>query len=473
MFDVMPSVMMWLIPVIIFIVLAMTIMRIYVICPNDKLLVVYGAGSNSEGARIIHGGGRFVVPFIQQSSFLHLTPLNIPVDLNDALSANNIRVSVPSQFTISISASKPELMQNAVRYLLNLSEEEIKLTARDIIFGSLRAVVATLTIEELTRNRDKFIKAINDNVGAELNKIGMELLNVNLKDITDSSGYITAMGQKSAAEAINQAQIDVAEQTRKGDVGVETNNTTRDVTVAEQKTLAQIGISTADKQRQVRVAELAAETQQGTNHAQATIADSNADLAVRQAEAHQKGEVAKAKAATIISNEQREAQQAELAKEQLPLAEVAKEQLVIEANAKAEQSRIIAQGEADAIVAKFKAEASGLQMVLEAKAAGYKLIIDAAGGDANAAATLLMIEKMAEIVEIQATAISQLSIDKITVWDSGSGNDGLQGFVRSFAAALPPLQEIAAQAGIKLPSFMGELIEAAKDTPALQAPQKD
>ncbi|WP_338923775.1 SPFH domain-containing protein (plasmid) [Pseudomonas silesiensis] len=479
MFDVMPSVMFWLIPVIILIVLAMTIMRCYVICPNDKILVVYGAGSNSEGASIIHGGGRLVIPFFQRSSFLNLTPLPITVDLNDALSANNIRVSLPSQFTISIASDKPALMQNAVRYLLNLSEEEIKVTARDIIFGSLRAVVATLTIEELTRNRDKFIRAINDNVGAELNKIGMMILNVNLRDLTDSSGYITAMGQKSAAEAINQAQIDVSEQKRKGDVGVETNNRERDVTVAEQKTLSQIGISTADRDSKVKIAGLAAETTQGENEAEATIADSNASLAVRQADAHEKGEVAKAKAQTVIFNQQREAQQAELAKEQLPAAEVAKEQLVIESNAQAEKARIIAQGEADSILLKFKAEAEGLQLVLEAKANGYQRIIEAAGGDTNAAATLLMIEKMAEIVKIQSEALSGIKIDKITIWDSGSGNDGMQGFIRNFAASLPPLQEIAAQAGIKLPSFMGELAETAakeqanKTVATVEAPKAD
>lgn len=473
-FDNAPAVMMWLIPVIIGIVIVMTILKNYIICPNDKVMVVYGAGSGtSEGASIVHGGGRLVFPFIQQARFLSLAPMSITVDLTGALSANNIRVSVPSQFTISIASKNPALMQNAVRYLLDQSEQDIQTTAKEIIFGSLRAVVATLTIEELTRDREKFIKAINDNVDAELNKIGMSLVNVNIRDITDESGYITAMGQKSAASAINQANIDVAEQTRKGDVGVETNNRERDVTVAEQKTLAQVGISTAERDRQVGVARLEAETQQGTNESLATIADSNASLAVRQADAHQKGEVAKAKAATVIANEQREAQQAELAKEQLPLAEVAKEQLVIEANAKAEQSRIIAQGEADAIVAKFKAEAEGLQMVLQAKAAGYKLIIEAAGGDTNAAATLLMIEKMAEIVEIQSQALANIKIDKISVWDSGSGNDGLQGFVRNFASALPPLAEIAKQAGIKLPSFMGELLEAAKDVPALEVPKQD
>ncbi|MBI6882319.1 flotillin family protein [Pseudomonas putida] len=465
MFGNAPAVMMWLIPVIIAIVIIMTILKNYKICPNDKVMVVYGAGSgSSEGASIVHGGGRLIIPFVQQTKFLSLAPMSITVDLTGALSANNIRVSVPSQFTVSIASKDPALMQNAVRYLLDQNDHDIQTNAKEIIFGSLRAVVATLTIEELTRDREKFIKSINDNVDKELNKIGMSLINVNIRDITDESGYITAMGQKSAASAINQANIDVAEQKRKGDVGVETNNRERDVTVAEQKTLAQVGISTAERDREVGIAKLQAETQKGTNESQASIADSNAELAVRQADAFEKGEVARAKAATEIAKQQRIAQQAELAKEQLPAAEVAKEQKVIEANANADQARIIAKGEADAIIAKFTAEAEGLKLVLEAKAAGYEKIVASVGGNTNAAATLLMIEKMAEIVEIQSQALANLHIDKITVWDSGSGNDGIQGFMRNFAAAMPPLHEIAAQAGVQLPAFMGAL---AKDPGAL------
>lgn len=477
--EIFPSVMMWLIPVIIIVVIFMTILRNYHICPNDKVMVVFGAGSNStEGARIVHGGGKFVFPFIQSSRFMSLAPMSITVDLTKALSANGIRVNVPSQFTISIASKNPALMQNAVRYLLDQDEDGIQTNAREIIIGSLRAVVATLTIDELTRNRDKFIKSINENVDTELNKIGMMLINCNIRDISDEDGYIVAMGKKSAAEAINRAGIDVSEQERLGKIGVETNKREQDVTVAQQKAESQIGISTAERDRDVKTAVLTAETTQGKNEAEATIADSNAQLAVRQADAHEKGEVAKAKAATVISNQQREAQQAELAKEQLPAAEVAREQLEIESNAQAQKARIIAQGEADSILFKFKAEAEGLQLVLEAKAAGYERIISAAGGDTNAAATLLMIEKMAEIVQIQSEALANIQIDKITVWDSGSGNDGMQGFIRNFAASLPPLQEIAAQAGIQLPSFMGSLAEKAKDpanapVATVEAPKAD
>lgn len=496
--EILTSVMMWLIPVAIALLVIMTLVKQYKICPNDKVMVVYGAGSSGkDGARIVHGGGTLVIPFLQDHKFMSLAPMSITVNLTKALSSNNIRVNVPSQFTISIASKNPELMQNAVRYLLDRDNEQIEGAASEIIIGSLRAVVASLSIEELTRDRDLFIRNINENVRTELNKIGMDLVNVNIRDITDESGYIEAMGKKAAAEAINKAEIDVAEQDRLGSIGVETNNRERDVTVAQQQSQAAVGMKEADRDRDVRTAAVAAETVKGQNEAQAAvahsnaslaiskqeaqrdqdvrtatlrsetvqgentakadIADSNAKLAVRESEAFRAGEVARAQALTVVSEEQRVAEQARIAKETLPAAEVAKQQLEINAEAEAEQTRRLAQGEADAMLARYKAEATGLQLVLEAKAAGYKLIVEAAGGDTSAAATLLMIEKMEEIVRIQTEALQNIKIDKITVWDSGSGNDGMQGFIRNFSSSLPPLHEIAAQAGIELPGFMGRV----------------
>jgi flotillin len=466
------DIMLWLMPIIIIVALVILVIKQYKICPNDKIMVIYGAGSSAaSGARIVQGGGAMVIPFLQNFRYMSLAPMSISVDLQGALSANNIRLSLPSQFTIAIASKSGELIQNAVRNLLDMDEAGIQTTARDIIIGALRAVVGKLTIDELIRDRVAFIKAINDDVNSELNKIGLDLVNVNIRDIQDSSGYIEAMGKKAASEAVNKAQIDVSEQERIGKIGVETNDRERDVSVAQQKTQASIGVSTAERDKNVKQAELAAETQQGKNTAAATIADSNAELAVREARAFQTGEVARAQADAIVANEQRIATQAELAKEQLPAAEVAKEQLIIEAEATAEKARVIATGEADAILKRFEAEAKGVQLVLQAKAAGYKEIIVAAGGDPQAAANLLMIEKMAEIVKIQSEAISKIQIDSVTVWDSGNGGDGgVQGFVKNLLSAFPPLHDIAAQAGFKLPDFMGSLIPKepkAKEPPAL------
>lgn len=140
------------------------------------------------------------------------------IDLKGALSKGNIRVAVPSTFTFGISTD-PRIMINAAERLLGLSKEDVITQASDIILGQLRLAIATLTIEEINQDREKFLEQINANVNTELNKIGLEIINVNIKDITDESGYIDAIGKKAAAEAINKAKVEVAQQEKLGAVG--------------------------------------------------------------------------------------------------------------------------------------------------------------------------------------------------------------------------------------------------------------
>lgn len=184
-------------------------------CPSDKVLVIYGkVGTNKDGttrsAKCIHGGAAFIWPVIQSYEYLDLTPMSINVDLTNALSHQNIRVDVPSRFTVGISV-EPGVMQNAAERLLGLRLNEIQELAKDIIFGQLRLVIATMDIEEINTDRDKFLEAVSHNVETELKKIGLRLINVNVTDITDESGYIEALGKEAAAKAINDAKKSVAE----------------------------------------------------------------------------------------------------------------------------------------------------------------------------------------------------------------------------------------------------------------------
>ena len=208
--------------VIVFMVIAFIVSRIKK-CPSDKIMVIYGkVGQNTDGtsrsATCIHGGAKFVYPFIQAYEYLDLTPLSISVDLTKALSRQNIRIDVPSRFTVGIS-TEPSVMMNAAERLLGLQLSEIQELAKDIIFGQLRLVIATMDIEEINTNRDKFLEAVSDNVETELKKIGLRLINVNVTDINDESGYIEALGKEAAAKAINDAKKSVAEKNRDGSIG--------------------------------------------------------------------------------------------------------------------------------------------------------------------------------------------------------------------------------------------------------------
>ena len=146
--------------VIIFSLLLMFFSR-YRKCPSDKVLVIYGkVGKNSDGssksAKCIHGGAAFIWPIFQSYQYLDLTPISIQVDLTNALSRQNIRIDVPSRFTVGISTEQG-IMQNAAERLLGLQLNEIQELSKDIIFGQLRLILAPMDIEEINTDRAKFL----------------------------------------------------------------------------------------------------------------------------------------------------------------------------------------------------------------------------------------------------------------------------------------------------------------------------
>src|SRR5262245_42847565 len=197
----------------------MMLVKRYKRCPSNKVLVIYGKVKEGESAKCLHGGGAFVWPLIQDYDYLHLDPMQIEIPLKGALSIENIRVNVPSVFTVAIG-TEAATMQNAAIRLLGLSPEDIKKQAEDIIFGQLRQVIASMKIEDINRDREKFLQNIQTSLEPELEKIGLDLINVNITDFTDDSGYIEAIGRKAASQAVQQAEIDVSEQVKRGAVGV-------------------------------------------------------------------------------------------------------------------------------------------------------------------------------------------------------------------------------------------------------------
>ena len=188
---------------VVFIILVVAIVNRYRRCPSDKILVIYGGSSSREkkSAKCVHGGGAFVWPIVEDYAYLSLTPISIDANLTNALSRQNVRVDVPCRFTVAISTDT-ECMNAAAERLLGLSATQIQELARDILFGQLRLVIATMSIEELNSDRDKFLEAISSNVEGELKKIGLRLINVNVTDINDESGYIEALGRHTADDPL-------------------------------------------------------------------------------------------------------------------------------------------------------------------------------------------------------------------------------------------------------------------------------
>ncbi|MFN4956838.1 MAG: SPFH domain-containing protein, partial [Cyclobacteriaceae bacterium] len=136
-------------------VLIVSVLRRYKRCPSDRVLVVYGKVGGGGSAKCIHGGAAFIWPVFQDYSFMDLTPISSEVNLTNALSKQNIRVDVPSKFTVGIS-TESGVMENAAERLLGLQRQDVHALAHDIIVGQMRLVVAMMDIEEINTNRDKF-----------------------------------------------------------------------------------------------------------------------------------------------------------------------------------------------------------------------------------------------------------------------------------------------------------------------------
>ena len=444
--------------VLLIVLIVLTVALRYKTCPPDKIMIIYGKlKASTDGtyssAKCIHGGAAFVWPFFQKYTFMDLTPLSISVDLKNALSKQNIRIDVPSIFTVGISTDAG-IMQNAAERLGMLTLSQISDLARDIIFGQLRLVIATMNIEEINSDRDKFLEAISRNVEGELKKVGLRLINVNVTDISDESGYIVALGQEAAAKAINDARISVAEEDKKG----------------------AIGQANAKMEERIRVAQAESAAIDGENKAKAEIARSQATLREQEAEALKLAVAAeKVQAAKALEESYSAEQAAEVARASreratkeadiIVAADIEKQKLEIEAESIAEQTRRKAQGEADAIFAKMDAEARGAREKLTKQAEGMDALVKSAG-TAPDAVRLLIADKLEAIVAEQVKAISGVKIDKVTVWDGGNGEDGktaTANFLSGLLKSLPPLEEIYNMAGLTLPSIISPVKKEEQD----------
>jgi flotillin len=432
-------------------------------CPSDKIMVISGkVGKNEDGtsksALCIHGGAKFVYPFVQTYSFLDLTPISLSVDLKSALSRQNIRIDVPSTFTVGVSTENG-IMQNAAERILGLKTQEIQELCKDIIFGQMRLIIATMDIEEINTDRDKFLEAVSSNVETELKKIGLRLINVNVTDINDDSGYIEALGKEAAAKAINDAKKTVAEKNRDGSIG-EAN---------------------ALRDQRISVAEANSKAIEGENSSLAKISQSNAQRreleaeAMRKAVAAEKTAEAKAREEAYVAEQQAELARAtrEKATQEADIivaTQIQKQRRELEAEATAEEFRRKARGEADGIYSKMEAEARGSLEILAKQAEGFRELVDAAGGDAETAVKLLIADKLETLIKIQVEAIKNIKIDKITVWDSGSkdGASSTSNFISSLMKSIPPMKELFNMAGMDLPKYLGEEIEKRVNEPEVE-----
>ena len=506
--------------------LALMLVNRYVRCPANKILVISGRVGGEGAARCISGGGTLVWPVIQEYAFLDLDPLRIDVKLPDALSLENIRISVPSVFTVAIGIEET-VRQNAAIRLLNLTHPQVEATARDIIIGQLRAVIATMSIDQINRDREAFLQRVQHQLEPELLKVGLTLLNVNIQDLRDESGYLEALGKQAAAQAIQKARGDVAEQEKQGAIRVANAERDQSVSVASSQKDRDIGLEEAKRERAVRVAAIQKEQAVGEQQAaferdmavkeaerakrvavaaadaaaiageaesQGKVVRTQATLAITRAEASQQSEIAQRTAKAEVERVENEAQaraaiaraervEAERRAELEAPAKAEKARMIVAAEADAERVKIAARAEAEATFARLDAEARGNLSIMEKKAEGLQKMVAAAGGNPDAAYRLLFLEQMPVVTQTLAGAISNIKFDKVVLWNGAGGANGPGGvssLVEDLVKVLPPLMQVAEEiGGVQLPGIFGKrvpesatpaAVEAKADAPMIEVP---
>jgi len=302
-------------------------------CRSDEVLVVYGKTKGNTSSKCYHGGAAFVWPVIQGWAIMDMKPMQIQCDLKNALSSQKIEVNVPTVVTVAIS-EKPEIMQNAAVRLLGLSQEDKVDQIKDVIWGQMRLVIAEMMVEELISDRDKFLGSCKDNITTELEKLGLTLININISEISDNANYIENLGKKAATEAKYNAEADMAEKIKVGEVRVATQAQEKAVQLAQIKKEQDTKVAENDKDRQTVVAQT----------------EKDRDIQLQDTEKERSVGIAeKQKEQTVRTREIEKNQNIEtatLAKDEATqVAEVEKEKQVQVATARSEQAQKVAEQE--------------------------------------------------------------------------------------------------------------------------------
>ena len=356
--------------VILAIVTIIGLMSRYRRCASDEILVVFGkAGKKTQTnpttgkketvilpSKIIHGGGTFVFPVIQDWRKMSLKPMQIQTSVV-GVSSQMIKVGIPVTLTTGIGTTDA-LMQNAASRFLTAKPQEISDQIKDILIGEMRSLMATMTIEEINADRVKFLGKAKENIETELNKVGFSIININNADITDDANYIKNLGKKAATKAQAQAEADIAEEEKKGQIQIAETTKEKEIAVAAAERERATKVAQTRQEQEVKVAEINQEKEIKLAEADkikasgvaSQIAEKTANIAKAQAEAEAAKAAREAEAAASVAKSEAEAESAKAeaeASKQIRIAKAEQEQEAETQRAINEQESRVAEYEAN------------------------------------------------------------------------------------------------------------------------------
>lgn len=381
-----------LIVLLVFSLFVFFVSRLQTVPPSEALVI---SGSNDKEARskIVHPGGRvFVIPIFQSSVAIPLTQMSLGLEV-EGVDANSIPIRVRATANIKVGNEPSDIRQAAERFgdSKNITQAiEFKVT--NVLLGSLRTIVAEMTVEDLLMKRAKLSEAVKENAGSILKPMGLVIDSLTVDQITDPNGYIEALSVPETQRVLKAARIAEAEAEKEA----------KDAEVESQVQIAQ-----KQKDLEIKRSEILAETEKARAISAAAGPLAEAEQEERIAKMEQKAAVERAnlRASELDREVNRPADAAKYARKQE--AEAEKSVNIAIAEAEAEAIKIKGLAEAEAIREKGLAEAEAM----EKKAEAYEKYGPAAVLD-------LTIKQLPQIAKELAAPMS--NIDNMTV----VGTDG-------------------------------------------------
>lgn len=384
------------------------------ICHPNEILVFSGRkrrlkDGTEVGYRVVKGGRGLKIPIIESVTQLPLTIIPIELDLSGALCNGIIPINIQAMANVKIAGSEEEGLSNALERFLGKNINDISQVAKENIEGSLRGVLATLTPEEANSNRLEFAEKVAQQARDDLKRLGLVLDTLKIKHISDNEGYLDAIGRRKNAEVRRDAKI--AEANAEAEARLVAAEAKKRGSVAEAE--AGMSIVDAENRLQVRKANLTAEVNRA--EAKAKVANDIARVEEEQKLEEQRVEMNKRKYQADV---------------------------IIPAQAEKEAKELKAIGEASKIVEDGKATAQAVGLMRQE-------------WEKEDTRELFLIQQLPEILDKVTKVVSEnLSIDKVTVVDSGDGR-GIPAYVRGVTGSIVAIfEQIKNATGLDIPEIL-------------------
>ncbi|RDD43443.1 Flotillin-1 [Trichoplax sp. H2] len=403
--------------------------------PNEAMVI---SGMCHTRPLVIPGGRVFVWPIVQRLQRLSLNTLTLNIDTPNVYTRQGVAISVTGVAQVKVQSTNEEMLQSACQQFLGKTETEMRRIAQETLEGHQRAIMGTMTVEEIYQDRKKFSKSVFDVASSDLVSMGISVVSYTLKDIRDSEGYLLALGMARTAQVKRDAMIGEAEAKR--DSGI------KEARAEQQKMAAQYtnDIEVAKSQRDFQLKKAAYDIEVNTRKAEADLSYELQAAKTKQRIKEEEMQIKVVERAQQIQVQEQEITRREReleAQVKQPalaekyklekLAEANKKRVILEAEAAAEAIRVKGEAEAFAVEAKAKAEAE--QMAKKADA--WKEYQEAAMVD-------MVLETMPKIAAEVAAPISQAR--KITMVSGGDGEVGaskITGEVLNIIRQMPKVVE--------------------------------